>query len=590
MYLEKINSPSDLKCFTELELEYLIDEIRSTMFEMMSKCGGHFGPNMGVVEAVVALHYVFNSPVDKMVFDVSHQCYVHKMLTGRREAFSNPEKYNSVTGFTNPKESEHDFFTIGHTSTSISLVSGLAKARDLLGYRGKIIAFIGDGSLSGGMAFEGLNNIGQALENVIVVVNDNDMAIAEAHGALSVHLRQLRECKGIKSDIFFKSLGFEYIYVDNGNNVHDLIDVFNIVKEMTHPIVVHISTKKGKGYQIAENDSEKWHFHLPFDVKTGNNLSLFSGENYDEISADFILRKIQNDKRVTLITPAVPMTVGFTKEYRCKAGSQYIDVGIAEEHAVSMAAGMAKNGCKPIVATHSTFYQRMYDQISQDVCINKCPVTFIVRNGSVWGARDETHLGFFDIAIFSNVPNLVCLCPTNIEEYIAMLNWSIEQDEWPVMIRIPKNGVHHAKTDITNDYSMLNSSKVVISGEKVAIFALGDFFQIGEHFVDVIKKEFGFIPTLVNPIYASGVDSDLLKQLMVHHKLIITLEDGIVDGGFGSKIATYYGGTNMYVECLGLKKEFLDGYYPNDVLRQCGICDEFIISKIKIFFNYGQHN
>lgn len=581
MYLEKINSPADLKCLSMPELETLSEEIRAALFEMMRNCGGHFGPNMGVVEATVALHYVFNSPIDKIVFDVSHQCYVHKMLTGRREAYTNPERYNTVTGFTNPKESEHDFFTVGHTSTSISLVSGLAKARDLKGEKGKIIAFIGDGSLSGGMAFEGLNNVGHTLKNVLVVVNDNDMAIAEAHGALSVHLRQLRESKGQCSDNYFKSLGFEYVYIEEGNNPKDLIAAFKVAKDTTKPIVVHIFTRKGKGYKIAEDNYEKWHYHLPFDVATGNNLRTFSGENYDDIAADYILQKMQNDKRVALITPAVPLTVGFTKEYRDIAGEQYVDVGIAEEHAISMAAGLAKNGCKPIVASHSTFYQRMYDQISQELCINKCPATLLLRNGSVWGARDETHLGFFDIALLANIPNLVYLCPTNVEEYLAMLEWSIEQTECPVVIRIPRNGVHHTSRIVPTDYSRLNKSEVVIEGEKVAIFALGDFFQLGEQFADAIKHEFGFTPTLINPRFASGIDVELLERLKANHHLVITIEDGIVEGGFGSKIATYYGDSDIAVKCLGLQKEFMEGYSPNEVLKQNGICEEFILAEIK---------
>lgn len=583
MYLEKINSPADLKSLSMPELETLSEEIRSALFEMMSKCGGHFGPNMGVVEATVALHYVFNSPIDKIVFDVSHQCYVHKMLTGRREAYTNPEKYNTVTGFTNPQESEHDFFTVGHTSTSISLVSGLAKARDLKGEKGKIIAFIGDGSLSGGMAFEGLNNVGHTLKNVLVVVNDNDMAIAEAHGALSIHLRQLRESKGQCSDNYFKSLGFEYVYIEEGNNLKDLIAAFKVAKDTTKSIVVHIFTRKGKGYKIAEDNYEKWHYHLPFDVATGNNLRSFSGENYDDIAAEYILQKMKNDKRVALITPAVPLTVGFTKEYRDKAGEQYIDVGIAEEHAISMAAGMAQNGCKPIVASHSTFYQRMYDQISQELCINKCPATLLLRNGSVWGARDETHLGFFDIALLSNIPNLVYLCPTGVEEYLAMLEWSIEQTEWPVVIRIPRNGVRHIADYEPYDYSNLNKSMVTIKGEKVAIFALGDFYQMGEDFAKAIKEQFGFTPTLVNPRYASGIDTNLLDELNENHLLIITLEDGVVEGGWGQKIASYMGNTDVHVVNLGIENKFVDGFVPQELLNHCGISEANVL---KIVSNY----
>ena len=581
MYLDKINSPSDLKCLSITELKYLSREIRATLFEMMSKCGGHFGPNMGIVEATVALHYVFNSPIDKIVFDVSHQCYTHKMLTGRKEAYTNPEKYNTVTGFTNPHESEHDFFTIGHTSTSISLISGLAKARDLQGKVGKMIAVIGDGSLSGGMAFEGLNNVGHALENVMVVVNDNDWSIAESHGALSAHLHQLRERNGNNCDNYFKSLGFEYIFIKDGNDIQSLVTAFTKAKETKNPIVVHIYTKKSKGYVIAEEDNERWHYHFPFDIKTGSDGRNYNLENYDDIAAAFILQKMKKDKKVALITPAVPMTVGFTKEYRDAAGEQYIDVGIAEEHAVSMAAGMAKYGCKPIVATHSTFYQRMYDQISQELCINKCAATLLIRNGSIWGARDETHLGFFDMALLSNIPNMVYLCPTNIEEYLAMLDWSIEQTEWPVTIRIPRNGIHHANRDVPQDFSQLNTSEMVKEGEKVAIFALGDFFQLGEQFAGAIKQEFGFTPTLINPRYASGIDVELLDKLKKKHSLIITLEDGIVDGGYGQKVSTYLGDDDTHVVNLGIDNNFVDGFDPLKLLEHSGVTESNILKIVR---------
>ena len=577
MYLEKINSPVDLKHLSKSELKPLAKEIREALLTMMSKCGGHFGPNMGVVEATIALHYLFDSPKDKIVFDVSHQCYVHKMLTGRREAYTNPEKYNTVTGFTNPAESEHDFFTIGHTSTSISLVSGLAKARDLRGEEGKIIAFIGDGALSGGMAFEGLNNIGHILKNVLVVVNDNDMAIAEAHGALNEHLRELRESKGQLENNYFKSLGFDYIYVESGNDIDALLAAFSKAKQTCNPIVVHIFTRKGKGYQIAEDNYEKWHYHLPFDVATGNNLRSFSGENYDDMTAEFLQAKMKKDKSVILLTPAVPLTVGFTKPIRDAFSEQYVDVGIAEEHAISMAAGIAKNGCKPIVATHSTFYQRTYDQVSQELCINKCPATLLLRNGSVWGARDETHLGFFDIPLLANIPNLVYLCPTNAEEYFAMLDWSIEQREWPVVIRMPRNGVRHIADYEPYDYSNLNKSMVTIKGEKVAIFALGDFYQMGEDFAKAIREQFGFTPTLVNPRYASGIDKDLLEELKENHSLIITLEDGVVEGGWGQKIASYMGNTDVHVVNLGIENKFIDGFVPLELLKQSGISEENVL-------------
>lgn len=571
MILDKINSPHDLKGLSLQQMETLADEIRNVLIHKMSISGGHFGPNLGVVEATIALHYVFNSPVDKIIFDVSHQSYVHKILTGRKDAYMNDDEKWSVTGFTSPKESEHDFFSIGHTSTSISLACGLARARDLKGDKENIIAFIGDGSLSGGLAFEGLNVGGEMNTNLIVVVNDNNMAIADPHGATTLHLTKLRETKGRAEDNYFRSLGFDYHYVEDGNSIKPLIDAFTKVKDTKRPVVVHICTQKGKGYSFAEEFPESWHYHAPFDIETGQKKGAGIGENYGFTVRDFLLKKMEKDPTICVITPAVPMSCGFNAEIRQKLGKQFIDVGIAEEHAVTMAAGIAKNGGKPIVVSLSTFYQRAYDQILHDMCINECAATLLVRNGSIWGDTDETHLGFFDIAMMSNIPNLVYLAPTNCEEYLAMLDWSIEQNEYPVAIRIPCNKLVHTDKPVDKDYSNINKSLVTIEGEKVALFALGDFYQMGEEFAQAIKDEFGFQPTLVNPRYMTGIDKDLLEHLVDNHQLIITLEDGIVEGGYGQKIASYYATSKMQVVNMGLKKEFTDGVKAQQLLQRNGI-------------------
>lgn len=580
MILDKINSPHDLKGLSLQQLETLADEIRNVLIHKMSISGGHFGPNLGVVEATIALHYVFNSPVDKIIFDVSHQSYVHKILTGRKDAYMNEDEKWSVTGFTSPKESEHDFFSIGHTSTSISLACGLARARDLKGDKENIIAFIGDGSLSGGLAFEGLNVGGEMNTNLIVVVNDNNMAIADPHGATTLHLAKLRESKGKVGDNYFRSLGFDYHYVEEGNNIKPLIEAFTKVKDTNRPVVVHICTQKGKGYSFAEEYPEGWHYHAPFDLETGQKKGGGFGENYGFTVRDFLLKKMEKDPSICVITPAVPMSCGFNAEIRQKLGKQFIDVGIAEEHAVTMAAGIAKNGGKPIVVSLSTFYQRAYDQILHDMCINKCAATLLVRNGSIWGDTDETHLGFFDIAMMSNIPNLVYLAPTNCEEYLAMLDWSIEQNEYPVAIRIPCNQLVHTDELVDKDYSNINKSVVTIEGEKVALFALGDFYQMGEEFTQAIKDEFGFQPTLVNPRYITGVDKDLLERLKENHQLVITLEDGIVEGGYGQKIASYYGASDMKVLNYGLKKDFVNGIKASEILNRNGIVKESIIEEI----------
>lgn len=580
-YLNHINGPADVKKIDIKDLSVLASEIRTAMLEKMSMCGGHFGPNFGMVEATIALHYVFDSPKDKFVFDVSHQCYAHKILTGRKDAFLDETHYKDVSGYTNPAESEHDFFNVGHTSTSVSLACGLAKARDLVGGKENIVAIIGDGSLSGGEAYEGLDNVAALGTNMIVVVNDNDMSIAENHGGLYPHLAKLRETNGKAENNIFKCLGFEYHYVEQGNDVETLIQAFQKVKDVQHPVVVHIHTQKGKGFDIAEQDRENWHWRPAFYPETGETRRKMTGENYDNIVCDYLLDKMKKDPKVVALVAAVPLTIGFTKEKRVQAGKQFVDVGIAEEHAVAMASGIAKYGGKPVFATFSSFFQRTYDQISQELCINKCPATLLVRNASVWGPNDVTHLGIFDIPMMSNIPNLVYLAPTNSEEYLAMLDWSIEQRDYPVAIRIPRNGVHHATEAVQADYSLLNKNLVTRKGQKVAIFALGDFYQLGEELCSYIKEILGIESTLVNPRYITGLDIETLDSLKKEHQLVVTLEDGVLDGGYGQKVASYYGSSDLKVLNYGLKKEFIDRFNANEILEENGITIENITNAIK---------
>lgn len=580
-YLHHINGPADVKALGIGELKELASEIRSAMLEKISLCGGHFGPNFGMVEATIALHYVFNSPKDKFVFDVSHQCYVHKILTGRKDAFLDEEHYKDVSGYTNPAESEHDFFNVGHTSTSVSLACGLAKARDLVGGTENIVAIIGDGSLSGGEAYEGLDNVGALGTNMIIVVNDNDMSIAENHGGLYPHLAKLRETNGQAENNIFKCLGFEYHYIDKGNEIEPLIKVFESVKDANHPVVIHIHTRKGCGFSLAEEDRENWHWRPAFYPETGETRRKMTGENYDNIVCDYLLAKMKKDPKVVALVAAVPLTIGFTKEKREQAGKQFVDVGIAEEHAVAMASGIARNGGKPVFATFSSFFQRTYDQISQDLCINKCPATLLVRNASVWGPNDVTHLGIFDIPMMSNIPNLVYLAPTNCEEYLSMLDWSIEQNKYPVAIRIPRNGVHHVTEKVDSDYSDLNKNLVTRKGGNIAVFALGDFYQLGEELCDHIEKEIGIAPTLVNPRYITGLDVDLLNSLKENHQVVLTMEDGVLDGGYGQKIASFYGPSAMKVMNYGLKKEFIDRFNASEILKENKITIEDMINDLK---------
>lgn len=579
--IERINEATDVKKFKVDELDKLAAEIREALFNRLTKIGGHFGPNFGIVEAEIALHYVFNSPTDQFVFDVSHQSYPHKILTGRKAGYIYEDHFSEDSGYTNPDESEHDLFNVGHTSTSISLATGLVKARDLKGEKRNVIALIGDGSLSGGEAMEALNVAGSELDsNLIIIVNDNEMAIAENHGGIYKNLSKLRETKGRAENNIFKAFGLDYMYVENGNDIPTLIDAFNKVKDIEHPIVVHIHTEKGLGYKIAEENKEAWHWCMSFNRETGlSTIDFGDGEDYTSITADYIVKKVKKDKDVLVITPAMPMAVGLSPELREELGDQYIDVGIAEEQAVAMASGAAKNGAKPLVVTNMTFIQRTYDQISQDVCINNNPVTILLNYTSFAGLTDVTHLGIFGISAFSNIPNLVILAPSSKSEYINMLDWSLDQKEHPVMILIPGNEVTERESD--KDYDNIGKFKVEKQGEKAAIIALGDFYQMGESLAAAVKEELGFTPTLINPRFASALDTDLLEEIGHNHSLVVTLEDGIVDGGFGHKIAAFYSASNVKVKNYGLEKKFYDRYNPAELLKELGMTNEAMVNDIK---------
>lgn len=580
MYIENINGPEDVKKLTIDQLPTLAEEIRHALLLRASRHMGHFGPNFGMVEATIALHYVFDSPKDKIVYDVSHQSYPHKMLTGRKDAFLYEEHYDDVSGYSNPHESEHDFFTVGHTSTSISLACGLAKGRDLKGEKGNVIAVIGDGSLSGGEALEGLDFASELQSNLIILVNDNDMSIAENHGGLYANLKLLRETNGTADCNLFKAMNLGYVYVNEGNNVSALIEAFQKVKDTTKPVVVHINILKGKGYAPAEQNKEEWHYHAPFDIKTGQSLVTSDAPDYSSVTCEYLLDKMKKDPKVVAITAGTPTVMGFTKDKRDLAGSQFVDVGIAEETAAALASGIAANGGKPVFGVYSTFVQRTFDQVSQDICINNSPATIVTFQGSVYGMNDVTHLGFQDIPMLSNIPNLVYLAPTTKEEYLSMLDWSIEQNEHPVAIKLPgKEMISDGKT-ITNDWSRLNTYEVTEKGSKVAILGLGTFYGLGEEVCEKLK-EAGVNATLINPHYISGLDETLLQSLKEEHSVVVTLEDGILDGGFGEKIARFYGSDDVKVLNYGLKKEFLDRYDVAAVLKANRLTREQIAEDIQ---------
>ena len=580
MYLEQINGPEDVKKLSGEQLTELAVEMRQALLKRASIHGGHFGPNFGMVEATIALHYVFESPKDKIVYDVSHQTYPHKMLTGRKDAYLYEEHYDDVTGYSSPQESEHDHFTVGHTSTSVSLACGLAKGRDLTGGKGNVIAVIGDGSLSGGEALEGLDFAAELESNLIIVVNDNDMSIAENHGGLYSNLKLLRETKGEAECNLFRAMGLDYVYVDEGNNVDALIKAFRSVKDSTKPVVVHIKTQKGKGYAPAEKDKESWHYNGPFHIETGEPLEVPQGEDYSDITAKFLLEKMKKDPSVVAITSATPTVLGFTKDKREEAGKQFVDVGIAEETAVALASGIAANGGKPVWGVYSTFVQRTYDQIAQDLCINNNAATIVTFCGTVYGMNDVTHLGLYDIPMMANIPNLVYLAPATKEEYIAMLDWSLEQTDHPVAIRLPGGPVISDGQKVTKDFSDLNKYEITQKGSRVAVVGLGTFYSLGQSVAKELEEKTGTKATVINPYYITGIDREMLEDLKKDHDIVITLEDGILDGGFGEKITRFYGDSEMKVLNYGLKKEFLDRYDAAEVLKDNRLTKEQITEDV----------
>lgn len=575
--LEKINSPADVKKLSIEEMMTLSQEIREAIIKKVNTTGGHMAPNLGIVETTIALHYVFDSPKDKIIYDVSHQCYTHKCLTGRKESFTTPETYLKYSGYTNPEESEHDLFVVGHTSTSVSLATGVAKARDLKGEAGNVIALIGDGSLSGGEAFEGLDNAADLNSNIIILVNDNEMSIAENHGGLYGNLKLLRETKGKAECNFFKSLGFEYLYLENGHDFNELIQTFNNVKDTKHPVVIHLHTTKGKGLPQAEENKEKFHWVSPgiLDEKTPVDTS----ENYTTVTKEYILNKIKQDKTVLAISAATPGAYGFTPDYRAKLGKNYTDVGIAEEHGIAFASAMAKCGAKPIFPVLSSFVQRTYDQLSQDLCLNNSPATLLVYWGGISGA-DMTHLGCFDIPLISNIPNMVYLAPTCKEEYLAMLDWAVEQTNHPVAIRVPFNNFIITGKEYSKDYSNLNKYLVEQQGKDIAIIGVGDFFELGKKVANILKDK-GISATLINPRYITGIDTELLNQLKESHKIVITLENGILNGGFGEKIASFYGDSDIKVLNFGAKKEFTDREPLDKLYEKYHLTPELIVQDIE---------
>ena len=581
MLLTQTTTPEDVKALNRAELPQLCDEIRHAILESSAAVGGHVAPNLGVVELTVALHRVFNSPTDKIVFDVSHQTYAHKALTGRAYTYIDPERYGEASGFANPDESEHDLFAMGHTSTSVSLGCGLAHARDLAGDTYNVITVIGDGSLSGGLAFEGFNNAADLDSNLIIIVNDNDQSIAENHGGLYRNLAELRASNGTCERNVFRALGLGYRYLDAGNDVQALVDTLQELRDIDHPIVLHVSTAKGKGFEPAQSDPEHWHHVGPFDMATGRKLcpghpSEPAPRTYADITSEALNAAIANDPQVVAITAATPYIMGFTPELRAVAGKQFVDVGIAEEHAVTFATALASAGAKPVFGAYGTFLQRAYDELWHDLCLNDAPATILVFGASVFGTTSETHLSFFDISMLGGLPNMRYLAPACMEEYLSMLSWSLDHREHPVAIRVPGIGLV-SRPDLAPaegaDYSVVRYN-VARQGRDVAVLALGDFFELGEHVANRLAAEYGIEATLVNPRFATELDRKFLDSLAAEHRVVVTLEDGILDGGWGERVACYLACTPVRTRTFGIAKGFPDRYVPNELLAQNGMTVE----------------
>lgn len=581
MLLEKIQSPKDVKVLSMPQLHELAQEIRDGILNRDSNIGGHVGPNLGIVETTIAMHYVFNCPEDKFVFDVSHQSYPHKMLTGRAFGYYDNNRFQEISGYSSPAESpEYDQFELGHTSTSISLASGLQKARDIKGTKENIVVLIGDGSLSGGEALEGLDEVGELGTGIIIIVNDNEMSIAENHGGLYKNLALLRETNGKAECNLFRAMGLDYKYVADGNDVETLIKTFQEVKDIDHPIVVHIHTEKGKGYAPAEQNKEPWHWSMPFDIETGKPKVEGGGEDYGNMTAEYLLEEMKKDKHLVAVTSGTPTVAGFFKNRREEAGAQHVDVGIAEEQAVAMISGMAKGGIRPVYNVYSTFIQRTYDQIAQDLCINGNPAVINVFCASLYGMNDITHIGFYDIPMLSNIPNLVYLAPTCWEEYKAMMAWGIQQTAHPVAIRVPGGAVTHSDEQFNEDYSELNRFKMTHKGSKVAIVALGAFYGLGKQVAALLKEQKGIDATLINPRYITGLDEEMLESLKADHEKVITLEDGALEGGFGEKIARFYGDSDMRTLCFGIKKGLYDRYDYQQLAKDNELTPEQIVARV----------
>ena len=570
--LNKISGPQDLKKLSIAQMQQLAQEIRTLILEKDATEGGHLGPDLGIVEATIAYHYVFDAPKDKIVWDVSHQTYPHKMLTGRALAWLDPDHYEDVTPYSNPDESPYDYYAVGHTSTSIGLATGMAKARDLMGNHENIMALIGDGSMTGGLAYEGLNNAAIEKHNLVVVVNDNQMSIDENVGGLVTALKKLRDSNGETKENPFTAMGFDYRYVADGNDIKSMIEAFKAVKDVDHPILLHINTLKGKGYKPAIDEEEAHHWVMPFDLKTDKPLAPASeAPTANSVALDVVSEEIEKGTNLMAINAAIPGVFGLDK-IKNKYPDHYTDVGIAEQESVAFAAGAAKEGAVPVLFENSTFLQRAFDQLSHDVAANDLPVVMMVAGGGISGTS-KTHLGIFDQVMISNLPNWIYLAPTNLAEEKAMMTWAIKQRKHPVAIKMPTKAVPE-NGDAQEDYSKITYQ--IKPGKDVAVLTLGDMYAI---FGEKVAQELN--ATLVNPVSANILDKDALDKLAKENKVIVTIEDNTLDGGFGEKVASYLGDKDVKVLNYGQKRVYTDQTPLKDILKENRMTVDQIVEDIK---------
>lgn len=628
--LSSIHTPADVHALSAQQLRDLCLEIRATLLDYGKKHGGHIGSNLGVVELTVALHRVFNSPRDRFIFDVSHQSYVHKMLTGRAEAYLDQSRFDEVTGFTNPLESEHDSFVLGHTGTSISLACGLAKTRDMQrgaageSTIGNVIAIIGDGSLSSAIAFEGLNNAAEQGGNLIIIVNDNEMSIAEDFGGMYGQLAKLRTSNGMAELNLFKAFGLDYRYVEQGNDVDALVEVLNEVKDIDHPIVVHIHTTKGLGFNDeteADNGSDGCNQTNPQphagqceanhwqDPEASLGKPLDARKYYGEMAMASLERRFDNEPGLVVISPATPGSNGITRDFRERAGAHYVDTGITEEHAAAFAAGIARAGGRPVLATSATFFQRTFDQLQQELALNHGPATLLIFGAGISGA-DNTHSGTFDMTMFANVPDVTCLAPSSGEQMLDMLAWATGPSEHGVVaIRMPGEQILALERAADMAFDPLQRAEehdpavniagacpfvryqIVQPGRDVAILGLGNTMPLAAEITSALaendEEHAAITATLVDALQYSTMDAELLAMLADGHRLVVTLEDGQLEGGWGEKVTAFYANSSntkaSHVRVLnfGAAKEFTDRVPLGELNERYGLTSETIVSRIR---------